>query len=152
MLKDLNKYIFNRQETAEILGIVPSTLDGYDIQNHRIGRIVYYDIRDAIRYKFNLMKSNESGSLVREQIRLTKARAEKMEIENETTKENLIPTSVVLNVWNQIRSNIKAQLFSIPDRMAPILVGLTASENKAELQSEMTNVALEIRETITETT
>ena len=142
-----DRYRFNRQEIADIVGVSPSTLDKWEIPNQKIKRIVYYDIRDAVRYQKNLLQTDDDAeSLTREKVRLTRAQAEKTELENDVKKGTMIPSSVVLNVWSDIMLNFKSKLFSIPEKLAPILVGLTAAENRAELQTEMTNLTLELRE------
>lgn len=63
----------------------------------------------------------EHEELTQEQVRLVKARADKLEIEIGETTKNLVAIKTVEKVWGEVISATKKRLLSLPQAMAPEL-------------------------------
>jgi phage terminase Nu1 subunit (DNA packaging protein) len=73
----------------------------------------------------------EHEVLTQEQVRLVKARADKLEIEIGETTKNLVPIKTVEKVWGEVISATKKRLLSLPQAMAP---ELSLMGNPAEIE------------------
>jgi phage terminase Nu1 subunit (DNA packaging protein) len=69
--------------------------------------------------------SNETTDLQTEKIRLTKANADKTELEVAVLRGDLIPTEIVENVQGQMVSAARAKFLSIPTKAATQLTSAT---------------------------
>lgn len=75
-----------------------------------------------------------AGDLQTEKIRLTKANADKTELEVEVLKGTLIPAERVEQVVGDMISSFRAKILSIPTKSAHALIGLT---DLTEVQSAL---------------
>lgn len=137
----------NSKSCAEVVQMTSSAILKWEIPREKIGGDVWFDIRDVVRYKLDQIKNDsEKESLAKEKTRLTRAQAEKTEHDLEIQKGSLIPYNVVQNVWTDILLNFKSKLYSIPNKIAPILEGLKAAEIEANLKTEVNSILMELRE------
>lgn len=78
--------------------------------------------------------------------RLTKAQAEKAELELAEEKEELHRATAVMSVWAENITNAKTKLLAVPSKMAPQLVGLSTAEIETALRKEISEVLHELAE------
>lgn len=64
-------------------------------------------------------EQKESEELTIEQVRLIKARADKLEIEIGETTKTLVPIKTVEKVWTEVISSAKKRLLAMPQSIAP---------------------------------
>jgi len=88
----------------------------------------------------------DSESLTVAKTRLTKAQAEKAELELAEERGELHRATAVVSVWAENVINAKAKLLSIPSKLAPQLAGLSAAEIEALLKKEISEVLHELAE------
>lgn len=88
----------------------------------------------------------DSESLNAAKTRLTRAQAEKAELELAEEKDELHRATAVMSVWAENVINAKTKLLAIPSKMAPQLVGLSAAEVEAALKKEISEVLHELAE------
>ena len=65
------------------------------------------------------------SDLVAEQVRLTKARADKLELELKEKARSLIGISEVERLWEGVTTTVKTRLLAIPSAVAPTLALLS---------------------------
>jgi len=79
------------------------------------GKSNYYLMADVVRA---IYADQDAGSLEAERTRLTKAQADKTELEVETMRKNLLPADEVLKAWQQMIGAFRARCLGIPTRAA----------------------------------
>lgn len=82
-----------------------------------------------------------------EEARLTKLRADKLDLEIAEQKGRLIDAEVVKNGWVRITTLVKTRLLQIPSALAPLLVGET---DTFELQKRLDRSIREALESLSE--
>ena len=82
------------------------------------------------------------GSFEAERTRLTKAQADKTEIEVAVLRAELIPAAVVERVQGQMISNTRSRVLSLPVKAAPILVNRKSETDIKTILTEMVHEVL----------
>ena len=78
------------------------------------GQYINY-LRKAARYT---KKDGSSSDIAEEKARLTKAQADKAELEVEQLEKSLLPAQMVQDTWIEYVSNVRAKLLGLPSRIA----------------------------------
>ncbi len=81
------------------------------------------------------------GSFEIERTRLTKAQADKTEIEVAVLRAELIPAAVVERVQGQMISNTRSRVLSLPVKAAPLLVN---RKSETDIKTILTEMAHEV--------
>lgn len=111
------------------------------------GRSEFYDMFEAIPALFSAdSKDNVEEQLVQEQLRYETARADKMILEVEQRRGEVVPVSEVARIVSSEYGNVRARLLSVPSRCAkdlsleldPALVKQRLEEEINEALSELT--------------
>ena len=76
-------------------------------------------------------KKSGSGDIAEEKTRLTKAQADKAELEVSELEGKLIPAPLVQDTWTDFVANVRAKLLGIPSRLAHQMI---TTENYAEAE------------------
>ena len=76
-------------------------------------------------------KKSGSGDIAEEKTRLTKAQADKAELEVSELEGKLIPAPLVQDTWTDFVANVRAKLLGIPSSLAHQMI---ATENYAEAE------------------
>lgn len=142
-----SKY-FTSAVLAELTGIPGRTLREWRNQGilpqpdapmeEQITAIVYYLRQQALRSK----DPEEQGELYQEQVRLTKARADRTELEIAQIEEDLVNGEEVAAVWMQYVGACRARLLAIPSRLTPELAVIIDPIEINELLSNAIDEAL----------
>lgn len=93
-------------------GIVPKSGEMLEI----LTAIIHYQ-------KENSSNKEKKGALYEEEVRLTRARADKVELEVAEKKGTLIKVSEVVKVWGNYILACRAKLLSVPTKLAYELAG-----------------------------
>ncbi len=73
-----------------------------------------------------------------EKARYDSLRADKVQIEIDIMKENLIPADRVERAWQKLLATLRARLLTLPSRLAPRLVGINeASELERHIRTDV---------------
>lgn len=99
-------------------GILPSK-KGRSPLNIDVCRIAYISY---LRKLGGYNKRSGTGDIAEEKARLTKAQADKAELEVEQLESRLIPADVVQETWIEYVSNSRAKLLGLPSRIAHQLI------------------------------
>jgi len=83
------------------------------------------------------------GSMTDVKLRLTKAQAEKAELEVEVKKRSLIESLEAEQAWGVVVSNTRAKLLSIPSKAAPLLVACNTILEAQDLLEKLIHEVLE---------
>lgn len=95
-------------------GILPSK-KGRSPLNIDVCRIAYISY---LRKLSGYNKRSGTGDIAEEKARLTKAQADKAELEVEQLEKSLIPAQMVQDTWIEYVSNVRAKLLGLPSRIA----------------------------------
>jgi len=76
-------------------------------------------------------KKSGSGDIAEEKTRLTKAQADKAELEVSELEGKLIPATLVQDTWVDFVANVRAKLLGMPSRLAHQMI---ATEDYAEAE------------------
>lgn len=79
-----------------------------------------------------------------ERTRLTKAQADKTELEIATMKGQLYPAPLVQTVWNGMIASFRARMLAIPAKAAPICAGMPVALLEDELRESIYEVLSEL--------
>jgi phage terminase Nu1 subunit (DNA packaging protein) len=89
-----------------------------------------------------LKEDPRGGALEAEQIRLTKVRADKLELELLEKERELVPVDEVKKLWKAAVMAAKARLLSIPPSLAPTLALLGEASEVEEVLTRAIDDAL----------
>jgi hypothetical protein len=78
-------------------------------------------------------ESAKDDELTQEQVRLTKARADKLELELKERERQLVPVDEVKKLWTSVTMAAKARLLAIPAAVAPTAALLGEAAEVQEL-------------------
>jgi phage terminase Nu1 subunit (DNA packaging protein) len=94
-----------------------------------------YNTEDVFQWllKHHMEKAIPKG-LEQENIRFTRARADKTEIEVEILKGTLLPAENVAYAWQNEILNLRARLLALPSKMAPLVHGKKLADIEELLQ------------------
>ncbi len=76
-------------------------------------------------------KKSGSGDIAEEKTRLTKAQADRAELEVSELEGRLIPATLVQDTWTDFVANVRAKLLGMPSRLAHQMI---ATEDYAEAE------------------
>lgn len=98
-----------------------------------------YLLADAVPALIETMSGGDAGAeLTRERVRLTKAQADKAELEYAKAREEVAPIAEMQRAWMRQSAMIQARMMQIPQRAVVQLVGETdESRVKAVLRNEI---------------
>ena len=87
-----------------------------------------------IRYLRSLSKgkNTNSGDLNEERTRLTKAQADKAELELQEKENELISTDLIKTIWSDYVSNVRSKLLALPSKLGHLT---QAAETYAEAEA-----------------
>lgn len=98
--------------------------------------------------KANGGSDQDPNSFSTQRTRLTRARADLIEMEREERSGMLIPADQVEEAWIKITSVIRARMLAMPAKLAPRMAAAKSSAEAREiLDGEFTNALVEIAET-----
>jgi phage terminase Nu1 subunit (DNA packaging protein) len=141
--------ITDRKGIADIFGVTTRTIDTWQKEGLPVvavpGRPCQFDTVKAIEWRLAKIGAADGEDLDynREKARLTKAQADKAEMEAEELRENLIPADEVAKEWGDICATIRTRLLAIPTKLAHKLANIRKISEAEELLREAIHQALE---------
>ncbi len=123
--KESYKFLFNRQDTAEIMNVTGKTLDEWKLDRQKIGRSVYYNIKQVVRARVAMLVQKEKLDLVAEQAQLAKIRRELLELEKMELEGDLIRVDTVKGQFFKITRTFRDAMLNIPNRVSGLLAAET---------------------------
>ena len=138
------KYLITTNEIAEIFSlserrIQQLTKEGV-LKNTSRGKYnLKESIKDFIKYKIELSRSKYSSceiDISEARRRKEVAEAELKEIELKKTKEELVSEEEVIENWIKLLSIVKTRLLAMPNKLAPMLIGV---ESIGEIKEYLSN-------------
>ena len=144
-----NPHWFNRKEMLSVIGIVSSTFDGWGIQpKERRGKETFYDIRDVISFLIrrneNRADNTEAINLEREEARLKKLQADRIEFDLKEKYGDIMPFKLVRQILEDMVKSFSKTLSSIPKKMAPRLLKI---ENPGKIEELLhREIAITVKE------
>lgn len=85
---------------------------------------VYY-FKESIRSYIAYLKKKKEPGMQEEKLRLTKAQTERIEIDNELSKKNLVETVKVYKMFAKILTELRAEFLSLSGRLATETASVT---------------------------
>lgn len=125
----------NKKGAAEFFGVSVQALDGWFLSGCPVlsrdknDRIESLDLRAMVQWRID--RAGDGGELDRERTRLTKAQADKTELEVSELRAQLVRAPVIELHWQALIGAMRAKLLSIPSKVAPQVVG---TDNLARAQ------------------
>jgi phage terminase Nu1 subunit (DNA packaging protein) len=124
------------------LGVTVKTSHGrYDLWASVKGYIHYLQERAGVKSATN-DPEDEFGDYHKHRARLYRAKAESAEIEVNLMKGEVHESNAVKKVWDDMISNAKAKLLSLPVKVAPRLEGVTGTQEIKDILDNAVNEAL----------
>lgn len=130
----------NKRALAEILGLSERTLttyqkDGLPVKKQaaRRGDENLYDTADVIAWIVDKARAEIIGAagdseyidFERERARLTRAQADKTELEVETLKKRLVKAEDVVSAWQLKVASSRAKLLAMPSKLSSVVISCT---------------------------
>jgi phage terminase Nu1 subunit (DNA packaging protein) len=106
------------------------------------GKSQYYRMKDAVAAVYQ--SGDDTGSYEQERTRLTKAQADKTELEVSVLRGDLIPAEIVDSVWGSMLGAFRARCLSIPTKAAHAILAV------ADLHEAETILKDHVHEALTE--
>jgi len=103
-----------------------------------------YATRDIVKYYRNLAQGQGSMSLIDERTKLTHRQSEKLGLELQNMKGDLVHIESVEKVVEVAILGFKARLLSMPAKLAPVVIGLTAPEVQEVISKAVIDVLEEL--------
>jgi len=115
----------NRAKTAQKLNVSLTTLDDWRRKGcpyTKKGKQVFFEM-DTLK---NWLDNRSSGDLdyTQERAKLTRLQAEKVTLELEQQRGNLLPLEMVIEGWQGLLSNARAKLLALPPKAAAQVLGM----------------------------
>lgn len=92
-------------------------------------------------------KNTNSGDLNEERTRLTKAQADRAELELQEIEADLISTDTIKTIWSDYVSNVRSKLLALPSKLGHLT---QASETYAEAEAIIKEAVYECLEELSE--
>lgn len=114
------------------------------IEGRPDGRAIMYDPREALPLLYgNTSKNTMEKKLAEEELKYQTARTEKIQIEVERAKGELVPIEDVASAVAKEYASVRAAILSIPSKMAQPLAHETDPELVNDALTEVINEALQ---------
>ena len=123
-------YQVTKRAGAEFFGVSVQALDGWFsagcpvAQRDAQSRITKVDLSDMARWRITRATEDGGGSeLDHERTRLTRAQADKTELEAAELRAELIPATKIETHWQAMIAAMRARLVGLPSKIAPQVAG-----------------------------
>lgn len=128
----VSDWIVSKRDAARFFGVSTQALDGWFDRNCPVhdrdsnGRIKGLSLPDMVAWRLNQVAEAAitGGDLEGEKIRLTRAQADKTELEVEKLRGVLVASSDVERVWTGMIAAARAKLLALPTKAAPQVLAL----------------------------
>ena len=130
-------YLVSKKAAAEFFGVSVQALDGWFTAGCPVAkrdqndRIELLDLRVMTQWRID--RAGDGGELDRERTRLTKAQADKTELEVAELKAKLVRMELVVPHWQAMVAAMRAKLLAIPAKVAPQVAGPDSLSRTQEL-------------------
>lgn len=108
-----------------------------DIDHCRRSYIAYLQKKG----RYNL--KDGSGDITEEKTRLTKAQADRAELDVSVMEGKLIPTETVIETWTNYVSNCRGRLLTLPNKVAHLVITVKEFADAEKIIKECVNESLE---------
>lgn len=122
-------YLVSKRAAAEFFLVSVQALDGWFTagcpvaQRDGHGRITKVDLAEMARWRIDRAAADNGNELDRERTRLTKAQADKTELEVAELRAELVRTPLIEQHWQAMVAAMRAKVVSIPSKVAPQVAG-----------------------------
>ena len=115
----------NRSDTAQKLNVSLTTLDDWrrkGCPHTKTGKQVFFNLDDLNEW----LNTRSGGELdyTQERAKLTRLQAEKVTLELEQQRGNLLPMELVIAAWQGHIANARAKLLALPPKAASQVLGM----------------------------
>lgn len=118
--------LISKKDAAKAFGISVTALGQWPIKpSTRAGRVALYYLPELIEYRLNRGQSGQGGSYEEERTRLTKAQADKTELEVAQLKGQLLNVDGVAEEMADVILAARAKLLALPGRLAAQAIAAT---------------------------
>lgn len=117
-----NPLYLTQKWTAAAFKIAVQNFSKWDVQPaYKKGRNVYYYLPDVIDFRLNREQSDKPKlDLAQERAQLAKAQTERVRLDIEITKGNLLHREVIELYWSAMVENMKARILALPTKTAQV--------------------------------
>jgi len=141
--------IADRKQMADIFGVTTRTIDTWQKEGLPVvavpGRPCSFDTVRAIEWRLARVGASADGEIdqAHEKARLTRAQADRAELEAAELKGTLIQAEQVAQTWGNVLANVKTRIRSIPTKLAHKLANVRKISEAEELLRDSLDQALE---------
>ena len=132
-------YQVSKKEAAAFFTVSTQALDGWFTSGCPVakrddtGRIVAVDLQAMAQWRIDRAAMSEGNGLDFERTRLTKAQADKTELEVSELRGELVRAPVIGLHWQAMVAAMRAKLLSLPSKVAPQVAGPDSLSRTQEL-------------------
>ena len=131
----------NRSDTAQKLNVSLTTLDDWrrkGCPHTKTGKQVFFNLDDLNEW----LNTRSGGELdyTQERAKLTRLQAEKVTLELEQQRGNLLPMELVIAAWQGHIANARAKLLALPPKAASQVLGM---ESYLEVEQAIRDIIYE---------
>ena len=132
-------YQVSKKEAAAFFTVSTQALDGWFTSGCPVakrddtGRIVAVDLQAMAQWRIDRAAMSEGNGLDFERTRLTKAQADKTELEVSELRGELVRAPVIGLHWQAMVAAMRAKLLSLPSKVAPLVAGPDSLSRTQEL-------------------
>lgn len=122
-------YLVSKRAAAEFFLVSVQALDGWFTagcpvaQRDPQGRITKVDLAEMARWRIDRAAADNGNELDRERTRLTKAQADKTELEVAELRAELVRAPLIEQHWQAMVAAMRAKVVAIPSKVAPQVAG-----------------------------
>ena len=135
---------FNRSDISEAFGVSMPTIDEWRRKGCpcvQVGRGWEYTVKEVSDWlRGRDIEASGILDLSQERAKLTHLQAEKVSLELEQQRGNLLPVEMVTLCWQAMLSNCRAKLLALPPKAAIVV---SASTNYLEIEGAVRNLVYE---------
>ena len=134
----------NRSDTAQKLNVSLTTLDDWrrkGCPHTKTGKQVFFNLDDLNEW----LNTRSGGELdyTQERAKLTRLQAEKVTLELEQQRGNLLPMELVIAAWQGHIANARAKMLALPPKAAAQAVGMESYLEVEQAITELIHEALD---------
>lgn len=139
---DKSAWNVKKTEAAVFFDVSPQAIDGWIrrgcpvLETHPSGRISRMNLSDMAAWRFQQATGRDLDP-VAERARRDKETADKIAMENELRRSEVVDVAKVQTLWVRLTTEAKTRFLGLPAKLAPMFVGMTREEIRALLETKI---------------
>lgn len=140
------KHFASKRQASAFFGVSTQALDGWFTagcpvhERDKDGRIKTLDLSALARWRIN--RKDTESALEKQRTRLTKAQADKTELEVAELRGSMIRSSVAVSYWREMVADMRSKLLALPAKLAAAVAQPERAQEAQERAQSLVHDAL----------